>query len=313
MSPPSVAIVDIGSNSIKLLVAERQADLPVRALLSKTIDARIGTGISQQAPRLTEESMARGLDAIQQLLAAAAPFGPARTVLVATSAVRDAQNGQEFRERVYGSTGHTVRILTGREEANLVGRGLMCDPALAGLSDFYVFDLGGGSLECLAFRNRRIDQAISLQLGCVRLTELFVPDPSQPIPADVILTIQLHTRMQLAQAAFAFELPVPVVAVGTGGTITTTRAMLAARAGRELEQTASRVELERFQMILAELSALPLAGRRAIRGLPPARADVFPTALATLIAIAEAGHFDAYRHSFYNLRYGLAAEALEAI
>ena len=103
------------------------------------------------------------------------------------------------------------------------------------------------------------------------------------------------------------------MAVGTGGTITTTRAMLAARAGRSLEQTPSRVELTGFRQVLGELSALPLTGRKQVAGLPPARADVFPTALATLVAVAEMGNFSAYQHSFYNLRYGLAAEVLGSI
>ena len=108
--------------------------------------------------------MARGVDAIRSLLKDAADFSPARAVLVATSAVRDAGNGAEFRRRVHAATGLTIRTLTGDEEANLIGRGLTCDPELAGLRDFSVFDLGGGSLECLAFRDRKIQQVVSLQL-----------------------------------------------------------------------------------------------------------------------------------------------------
>jgi exopolyphosphatase/guanosine-5'-triphosphate,3'-diphosphate pyrophosphatase len=168
---PSVAIIDIGSNSIKVLVAARDAAGIVQALKSQTVEARISAGISQAEPRLSEDGMARGLAAIQDLLATAAPFSPAKTILVATSAVRDAVNGPDFRARVQAATGHEIRILTGDEEANGIGRGLTSDPALVDLQDFYVFDLGGGSLECLLFRERAITQAVSLQLGCVRLTE----------------------------------------------------------------------------------------------------------------------------------------------
>ena len=313
MSTGSVAIVDIGSNSIKILVAERREDETIGALFSRTIDARISAGISSKHPRLSEESMARGLDAIQQLLAEANRFAPTRTVLVATSAVRDAENGVDFRELVRTGTGQVVRILSGREEAALIGRGLTCDPALSAVSNFYVFDLGGGSLECLAFRDRIMNQAVSLQLGCVRLTEMLVPDAAKSISQETIALIQSHTRNELAKAGFDFGLPGDAMAVGTGGTITTTRAMLAARAGRSLEQTPSRVELTGFRQVLGELSALPLTGRKQVAGLPPARADVFPTALATLVAVAEMGNFSAYQHSFYNLRYGLAAEVLGSI
>src|SRR5262245_15760732 len=132
MSSP-VAVIDIGSNSIKILVARRAADGRIEPLKIRTIDARISAGISQANPRLSEDGMARGLAAIQELLAEAAPFQPARITLVATSAVRDAANGPAFREQVRAVTGQTIRILSGDEEANLIGRGLTADPALAGL------------------------------------------------------------------------------------------------------------------------------------------------------------------------------------
>lgn len=313
MPSPRVAVVDIGSNSIKVLVAERGPDGQVVALLSKTLDARISAGISRTKPQLSAESMARGIDAIQQLIVSALPFSPERTVLVATSAVRDAENGADFRERVRAATGHDVRILGGKEEADLIGRGLTCDPALAGLSDFYVFDLGGGSLECLAYRERQIETAKSLQLGCVRLTELLVSDASQAIDSSTLRAIQAHTRAELMASGFRFALPSGAVAVGTGGTITTVRAILAARDGLPLEATSTRVELDCFRTLLEQLSGLPLSERKQVPGLPPGRADVFPTALATLVAVAEAGRFDAYQHSFYNLRFGLAAEALDGM
>jgi len=308
----SVAVIDIGSNSIKVLIAARAVDGQVTALKYRTIDARISAGISHAAPRLSEEGMSRGLAAVESLLADTSAFAPAHTVLVATSAVRDAQNGAEFRERVRAATGHAIRILTGDEEASLIGRGLTCDPALAALRDFYVFDLGGGSLECLAFRDRHIEQAVSLQLGCVRLTEKFVADVTAPFSAESGALIATHTRAVVAAAGFHFSLPPTAAAVGTGGTLTTVRTILAARAGLKLDQTDTRLALPTLRELLAWLGALPLEARKNIPGLPPARADVFPTALATVIALAEIGGFDAYWNSLYNLRWGLAAELLES-
>lgn len=307
---PPVAIIDIGSNSIKVLVASRAPSGGLTILKTRTLDARISAGISQATPRLSDEGMARGLEAIRTLLADAAPFAPVRTVLVATSAVRDAANGSEFREQVRASTGHDIRILTGDAEAALIGRGLTCDPALAALQDFYVFDLGGGSLECLAFRSRQVQQAASLQLGCVRLTEKFVSDPAAAFPAAATTAIQRHTRELLTRSRFTFSLPADTAAIATGGTITVARDILAHRAGAMLETSAPQVSIDQLRELLASLSALPLAARKQVPGLPPGRADVMPTALATLVALAEAGGFSAFRHSFYNLRYGLADEAL---
>lgn len=306
MVAPPVAVIDIGSNSIKVLVATRGADGGVVPLKLRTIDARISTGISRSAPQLGEAGMARGVEAVQALLADAARFSPSQIVLVATSAVRDALNGAEFRARIHAATGRELRILGGHEEASLIGRGLTCDPALRHLRDFYVFDLGGGSLEGLAFRDRTIAQAVSLQLGCVRLTERFVADATQPFSSDAAEAIAAHTREVIAGSGLRFDLSPDATAVGTGGTVTTARAIFGARTGEPLEQTNPIVRVAQLRELLAWLGALPLPERQRVPGLPPARADVFPAALATLIAVAEAGKFDAYQNSFYNLRYGLA-------
>jgi exopolyphosphatase/guanosine-5'-triphosphate,3'-diphosphate pyrophosphatase len=311
MPSPSVAIIDIGSNSIKVLIASRGSDGNIAPLHIRTIDARISAGISKSEPRLSEEGMTRGVDAVRSLVEDAAKFNPAAITLVATSAVRDALNGAEFCARVKAATGHGVRILTGSEEANLIGRGLMADPALRGLRDFYVFDLGGGSLECLAFRDRTIQQAMSLPLGCVRLTERFVVDATAPLPAEASQAVSDYTRDLLARSNFQFNLPPTAMAVGTGGTVTTVRAILGASEGKSFEATESTVTVEQLRTLLAHLGALPLARRRQISGLPPARADVFPTAIATLLAVASVGKLNAFQNSVFNLRYGLAAEALQ--
>ena len=306
---PSVAVIDIGSNSIKALVAERAPDGSVGALGVKTLDARISAGISRETPKLSDEGIARGIGAIRELLDFIAPFAPTRIALVATSAVRDAQNGSSFRAQVQAATGHEIRILSGFEEANLIGRGLTCDPALLGLENFYVFDLGGGSLECLSFRQRKIEQAVSLQLGCVRLTETFVRDQTAPIPFGLLAAIRTLSSATV-RANFLFTLP-DATAVATGGTMTTARAILGARRGLALEATPARIEIAELVVLCDELAAMPLAERQAVPGLPAARADVFPTALSTLLAVAETGGFTAYQHSLYNLRFGLAAELLE--
>ena len=311
MSGSSIAVIDIGSNSIKILVAARDATGALQSLHYRTIDARISAGISRAEPRLTEEGMTRGLEAITSLLADAATHTPSKIILVATSAVRDALNGADFIARVHAATGHTIRLLSGDEEANLIGRGLTCDPALTGLRDFYVFDLGGGSLECLAFRDRRIVQAVSLQLGCVRLTEKFISDATGPLTTNQAITIATYTREVIARSGFTFSLPSTATALGTGGTVTTVRTIIGARHGHTLAQTSTQIPLSGLCTLLDELGALPLAERQKIPGLPPARADVFPTALTTVITLAEIGGFTAFENSLYNLRWGLVADALD--
>lgn len=308
--PAPVAVIDIGSNSIKILVASRTAEGALHAVHSRTLDARISAGISRECPLLGEEGMSRAIEAIRALLADADTHHAASRLLVATSAVRDAANGREFRDRVHHATGHEVRILSGTEEANLIGRGLTSDPALRHLRDFYVFDLGGGSLECLAFAGRAVRQATSLPLGCVRLTEKFVADPAAPLSPAARERIAATVRTQLAAAPFTFSLPAGTPAVGTGGTVACARAILGARHGVAFSQTTPAVTRAELRELLEWIGALPLAARRAIPGLPPARADVFPAALATLDTVAETAGISAFHHSLCNLRYGLAAQAL---
>ncbi len=310
MSASTVAVIDIGSNSIKALIARRTAQGPIEAVAMRTIDARISAGISKSEPRLGEEGMLRGVEAVRDLLALAAPHRPEHTVIVATSAVRDAVNGQEFRDRVQAATGHTIRILGGDEEADFIGRGLTCDPALGDLRDFYVFDLGGGSLECLTFRDRRIAQSLSLRLGCVRTTEQFIPDPLAPIPRSACVDLARHVRDTLKSSGFRFSLGEDAAAVFAGGSMTTVRAIRGAAHGLTMEDTPPVVSLEALGFLLDEIAPLDLDQRRAIPGMPPARADVFPAALITMIALAEFGLIHRFHHSLYNLRWGMAAELL---
>jgi exopolyphosphatase/guanosine-5'-triphosphate,3'-diphosphate pyrophosphatase len=308
---PTIGVIDIGSNSIKSLVASRDDRGGITTQLARTIDARISAGIGHARPRLSEDGMQRGLEAIRELLGDAAPFAPERMVLVATSAVRDAANGVEFAKRIQTATGYELRILSGDEEANLIGRGLTADPQLANLEDFYVFDLGGGSLECLAFRGRKVEQAISLPLGCVRLTERCVENPEEPFGERDRLRVTAVCREGFAKSGFGFVLPPGSGAVFAGGTVTTVRAIIGAKAGVPVSDTSPVVSIGALRALLDETATQPLAARKQIPGLPAARADVFPTALATVLAVADIGGFNSFLHSFHNLRYGLAAELLQ--
>lgn len=305
-----VAVIDIGSNTIKLLVATRSPTGGIDTVHYAVEEVRIGRGIGGYAPSLTEESMVRGVAAVVKLTTLARTFAPARIALVATSAVRDAANSPDFAARIRSATGLPIRILTGTEEADAIGRGLACDPALAGACNFYLFDLGGGSLECLEFRERCATQSVSLPLGCVRLAERCVTDPSAPFSAIDQAKVVAAVQRELASGGFRFALPSPAAAVATGGTVTTVRTMLAAAAGHPLDETGTTVSTTELEQLLAHAAALTLDRRRLLPGLPAARADVFPTALATILEVARLGGIERFTHSFYNLRYGIADELL---
>jgi len=305
-----VAIIDVGSNSIKLLVASRGPGGLLVEEASRVLEVRIGGGIGSLRPRLDGGAAERAVAAIASLAAEARGLGADRVVAVATSAVRDASNSREFLERAKAATGLGIRILTGPEEAGLIGRGLTTDPALAGLRDFHVYDLGGGSLECLSFRNRGVDRAASLPLGCVRLTEMFVAEPSLPFGEASARAIARHVRDTLLGSGFELPVPPGLEVVGTGGTLSTVRSIDAAGRGVAFDQSSPTIGVARLRELLASVGAMDLAGRRRVPGLPPERADVFPAALAILLALADVGAIRAFRHSPRNLRWGIADESL---
>ena len=304
------AVIDVGSNSIKLLVADRGPGGRIDEVLSRSLEVRIGAGIGSERPRLSPEGMERGAAAIAELATEARGLGASAIEAVATSSVRDASNGAEFRERVRSAVGLELRILTGLEEAEGIGRGLTTDPALLGLADFHVYDLGGGSLECLSFRQRRIKAEASLPLGCVRLTEQFVAAPWAPLQERERSAIDLHVREVLLASGFPNAVPPGSGVVGTGGTLTTARSILAAEVGTTLEKSRTLVPVPRLREMLSRVGRMDIEGRKRIAGLPASRADVFPTALVTLVALAEVGGITAFEHSLRNLRWGIAAALL---
>jgi exopolyphosphatase/guanosine-5'-triphosphate,3'-diphosphate pyrophosphatase len=304
------AVIDVGSNSIKLLVADRGSDGRLVEVLSHAIEARISMGIGSDKPRLSAEGMERGIAAIASIADDAKSAGADRVHAVATSAVRDASNGPEFRAALRETTGVDLRVLTGIEEANLIAKGLTTDPALVGLRNFHAYDLGGGSLECLSFAGRNVELAVSLPLGCVRLTERFVSAPGEPLAAAVANEIGRHVKEALLQSAITLPVPAGVAVIGTGGTLTTVRAMVAANRSVSIKETNPLVGVALLHELLAKVAPMGIAARKKVAGLAPERADVFPAALITLLALAELGGIQAFHHSFRNLRWGVAAEVL---
>jgi exopolyphosphatase/guanosine-5'-triphosphate,3'-diphosphate pyrophosphatase len=146
----------------------------------------------------------------------------------------------------------------------------------------------------------------------VRLTERCVREATAPFTEADRASVVAAVRQAFGgrEPAFRFALPRPATAVATGGTVTTVRAMLAAALGGNLSECGASVGIHDLETLLTQTAALPLAARRELPGLPATRADVFPTALATIIEVAHLASVDHFTHSLYNLRYGIAAELL---
>ena len=306
----TVAVIDVGSNSIKLLVARIGAfENNLETLFSKTIETRISTGISQENPSLCDEAIEAGTRTITDLQALAQSYEPTKTAVVATSAVRDAINAETFRQAVYDTTGLLIRILSGKEEASYIGKGLSYDPAIRGMSSFIQTDIGGGSLELIRFENGKIVNALSLQLGAVRLCEKFIPDREAPLSQELEAKVRTHVYEQLEASKFNFS-PQILPLIATGGAYTISRTLLAAKTQLDMEHSSPRLERSMLDQLKSELAPLALSERIKTLHLPSARADILPTALVTIDTLLNYSGRDHVIHSLYNLRYGIAANLL---
>jgi len=311
-SPETVAVVDVGSNSIKLLVASAGARPgSIETVFAETIETRISAGIGGAAPRLNENAFASGTRTIAGLLRVARGHSPAKIALVATSAVRDAINGREFVDAVREATGHDMRVLSGEEEARWIGKGLAADPNLSGVRDFIQMDLGGGSMELIRFLLERIDTAISLPLGAIRISERFLDDREAPLTENVQARIRAEVRAFVKASEFEFT-PDDAPLIATGGAFTVSRAVLAARAGLSIEERPAVLHRKELAGLASELSAMPYHERLKVPHLPAARADIIPAALTTIVEVLDLSERDRLTHSFFNLRYGIAAGLMES-
>ncbi|MDQ8200422.1 hypothetical protein QEH56_19815 [Pelagicoccus enzymogenes] len=300
----SVGVIDVGSNTIKLLIAKPGKTLPAEKVTFVVEETRIGEGMTGHPPVIDKEAIARGSAAIARLVKAAADCDS--LCIVATSAVRDASNKQEFVNAVEKACGHELRILSGDEEAAFIGEALKCDPALSHLDSFSLLDLGGGSLECIQFLNGRLRDAQSLQLGSVRLASMLIANREVPLDSSNRAKISNYVNECWLASKFPANSSPSEVAVLTGGAA---KHLAEALSGKQLD---GGLRFEEFRKIAHHICDLPLNERVKKYGIPASRADIFPTAMATLEA--SLNHLGCERLYFteFNLRFGVAAKLLHS-
>ena len=179
-SGKSVAVVDVGSNTIKLLVAELSPRGDLKVSHERSDPTRIESQHSAGGLVLTANGMHAGLKAIERLIQESLPCEPAHIRIVATGLIRDSVNGNLFAERVREVTGYELDIISGDEEATGIALGVGTDSSLFNQADYLVCDLGGGSLELIRVENRIVRTTISLPLGALRLAKRFVCNAHAP-------------------------------------------------------------------------------------------------------------------------------------
>lgn len=303
MSLRPVGIIDIGSNSIKLLIAEQSAIGTITSILFEVEETRIGEGMTGTPPHIDANAIAEGTQAIARLHDLARTHDLHSLRIVATSAVRDAINRDVFIESVRRTTGFQIEVLSGDQEARMIGKGLRCDPELAHLSNYSLLDLGGGSMECILFKNGVISSSNSLDLGAVRLASKFIFDRYRALAASEAESIRSHVQESFTTASIVANASPSSVAVLTGGT-----ASILATRHPDSQNRISSQQLHTFRQKVCSYSE---PGRVSQMNVPESRADIFPAATTILCAALDHLGCEQLHFSSYNLRYGLAAEMLE--
>ncbi len=308
--PNRVAVIDVGSNTIKLLVAEANGD-KLTSLKTSIEECRISKGMNDAERLLTDEAVKNACLAIQNLLEIAEEFKPSQIRIVATSAVRDAKNQKAFLDRAQTLSGHPVAVLSGTEEAISVGRALSLDSQIPRNSSFIHFDLGGGSLEYNHISVDKILKAESMPLGSVRLNQRFVKNPHQSITTEEKSKIEHAVISQFNQVGIETENDLDLVI--TGGASTLLRSMFYQCSFSEVPDTPSIITREMLESVFEQIDSSNWEERLENPFLPQNRADVMPVALLILMEILDVHKKAYYTHSLNGLRHGVAAELLNLV
>ena len=280
-----VAAIDCGTNSIRLLIADvvdgRLTDVSRRMEV-----VRLGEGVDRTG-RLSDAALARTRKALLGYAAEIAELGVTPVRMCATSASRDARNAQDFRDMVRGVLGVDPEVISGAEEARLSFTG-----AVAGLSaepPYLIVDIGGGSTEFVT-GTADVEHAISMDIGCVRMTERHLPgDPptaEQIAAAERDITAAVDTALAAVPGRAAGTL------VGLAGTVTTIAALAHDLETYDAERIHhAEVSLEAVTRVTADLLRMTVAERRALPVMHPGRADVIGGgALILRIVMQRSGH-----------------------
>ena len=267
-----IAAIDIGTNSIHMIVVQIRPDLSFEVIDREKEMVRLGAG-GLDGRALTPEAVHAGLQVLSKFHRLAESHRVEEVIAVATSATREAENGAEFLKAVTDQTGIRPRVISGTEEARLIH-----SAAVYGVSVprdvAVVVDIGGGSVEITRGSGQAVELGRSLKLGVIRLTERFVKsDPLEPRDErKLVRHIQAESGKYLDQIARAgFDR-----VIGTSGTILSLGSVAAASEGRPVGGSLRnrRIPAKQIRRVRKELVSLSLEKRLRVQGLEPRRADL---------------------------------------
>ena len=303
----NIASIDIGSNTARLLIIEPKDDQKFNLLVSERNITRLGEGIDAQG-KLTEHRMQTTLKVLSRFRQICLENGDPPLFAVATSAVREASNGQEFVRRAKKETGIDIKVITWEEEARLTLKGVYWKIPHENRR-VITFDIGGGSTEFILSEGENIKDFCSTSLGVVRLTEKFITQ--HPIDEREYHSLQNHLQYELQTVKNKLSAFLPELLIGTAGTVTTLAALKENIYPYDPEKihgsTFSRPEAE---AILDDLKGRSLSQRLLLKPIETGREDLIIAGTAIVLETMRAFGCEILTVSEYSLREGLILRAM---
>jgi exopolyphosphatase/guanosine-5'-triphosphate,3'-diphosphate pyrophosphatase len=299
------AVVDVGTNSVKFVIGERSKDGEWGTVVERAEVTRLGEGLDR-AGELSEEPIARTIDAVADMAREAAREEVVATVVVGTAGLRIAKNSETFVEELRERTGIEVEIISGDEEARLAYVAVTSDMQL-GDGSLVLFDTGGGSSQFTFGHGREVEERFSVDVGAMRFTEQFGLDGAVPVERVAEVLNAIATDLDRLD-----DREPPDELVGIGGAVTNLAAV-----EHELETydpnvvrgtVLSRAEVDRQIELYRTRSA---DERREIAGLQPKRAEVILAGACVVRTVLEKLGCDSLTVSDRGLRHGLLRERFD--
>jgi exopolyphosphatase/guanosine-5'-triphosphate,3'-diphosphate pyrophosphatase len=307
-----VATIDIGTNTVLLLVAEQAADGSLVPVTECATITRLGEGVDRTR-RFAPAAVARTRTCLEEYARTVQALGVERIAVVGTSAMRDAGGGDEVQAHVHAAFDMDARVVSGEEEARLAFRGALSGLAAAGQGETAVFDIGGGSTEVVLGRadagGLKLAFAESFNRGSVRLTERYLAhDP--PTPSELASLTQSLREAFAAVPMFAGGRP----PVGVAGTMTTLAAVSLGLVPYEGARVHGlTIAHDELRTLVGRLESMDLESRRRLPGMEPKRADVIVAGGWIALSLLEHWGADSAQISDRGVRWGLAQELIEGI
>lgn len=301
------AAVDLGTNTVRLLVAERPPGEKLKTVHAAQKVTRLGEGLGSTG-RIQPEAARRTLEVVSEFAASWKAHGVERATIAATAAVRESSNAEDFARQMMETSGVALTVLSGEEEARLTALGVA--EGLGGLPEAgVIFDIGGGSSEFIGLEARRPTRVVSLPVGVVKSREAFLT--RDPVDEEELAALSAYLTDAVMPARMSLGAPAGCRLIGTAGTVTTLAAMDLGLESYEPERVNAHVLSEAaVGRLLESLAAMSLEERSAIPVMERGREDLIVAGAALARVVMEVFGSPSVVVSEWGLREGLVIDLL---